>query len=1403
LRGDRKNTLAKQPALFHAARSGIFSEYYLEERLPSQPFWRRDGIATLHEKLAAVLVAYKKVLVPKNEENTRNDFIDVVLNSLGYAFHRETATQSGAPDYTLFFGIGDKQAATPFYKKDWARFYGKALTILEAKYWERRLENVVKEDLFGTSDASGQLVRYLMDVDVATNGAIQWGILTNGRRWRLFWNKAKNRVTNYYEVDLEEVLANPHGEHPGSFDAFKRFVLFFEPEAFKRDPQTGLARLDLVARGSEEYSLKVADSLREKIFDPDKGVFIQLARGFASRLQQEENRLPSEADLDEIFHGTMTLLYRLLFLLFAESRDLLPTHERGYGRYALSAVCAKAQKLSGEYGVSSYAEDLWNDLLALFKIIERGDKRLNVPVYNGGLFKSEKGGFFSRFGIRDADLAKVLIDLTRDKGEGGEPRQIDYQALGVRQLGSIYEGLLEFRLCIANEPQFAVERGGVETWVHEPPPGVKPTAMVQRNQVYLATDKRERRVTGSYYTPDFIVKELVKSAVLPVFQRRCEEAKKLFASHHDLLRQRARARSAPTIRALEAQLSASERGLIDTMFTVRVLDPAMGSGHFLVESVDALSSALVAFLSSHEVKNLLDGKPERAERNPKEPDPENPVLEAIARQREAILAEMARQGVTVDAARLTDSNLIKRMVMKRCVFGVDLNPMAVELAKVSLWLDAFTLGAPLSFLDHHLKAGNSLVGTEPEAVERRMDGHLWMNEFAGMLAATDILRKVGELSDVTLSEVGRSLSLYAEAERMTAPFKAKLDVALAERFGAEKAGEHLDALEALQSPQGGKKKEKEPVAPEVRALLEQALAKARQVGFFHWPLEFPEVFYGASGRLTDAGFDAVVGNPPWERIKLQENEFFAQRSAAIAYAPTAAARKRLIAALQNEKSPLRAEYEEAKEAADGLLDYVRSCGDFPLMGKGDTNLYAVFTERAASLVKPDGRCSLVVPSGIATDKTTSDFFKTMVEGKRLGMLLDFENRDAHFAGIHRSFKYTLIALGGSATAFEAMDCGFFLHGPDEMADPERRFTLTAEDFARFNPNTFTSPIFRTRKDAEITRKLYAAAPILIRHKTGKSPEANPWKARFMAMFHMTNDSGLFRTRDQLEQEGFWLGAGNVFTKGNEKHLPLYEGKMVQLYDHRAASVEVNPDNLHRPAQPRATTASEYADPTYSAMPQFWVAEEEVRGRLGDWEPRWFLSFKDVCAPTNARTVLSAFLPVSAVGNNQPLLLSGLEPGIVHVALQANLACIPFDFAARQKVGGQHLNFFIVEQLPVFPPEAYEQDFHGAPLLDFILPRVLELTYTANDMGPFARDMGYDGPPFKWDEERRFHLQRQLDALFFILYGLDRDEADYVLSTFPIVKRQDEAAFGRYRSRDLILAYMAAYAAGNLDAWAKA
>jgi len=296
------------------------------------------------------------------------------------------------------------------------------------------------------------------------------------------------------------------------------------------------------------------------------------------------------------------------------------------------------------------------------------------------------------------------------------------------------------------------------------------------------------------------------------------------------------------------------------------------------------------------------------------------------------------------------------------------------------------------------------------------------------------------------------------------------------------------------------------------------------------------------------------------------------------------------------------------------------------------------------------------------------------------------------------------------------------------------------------------------------------------------------------MFDMTNDSHLFRTATQLDAAGFYPVAGNRWKRGEDLYLPLYEGKMVQAFDHRAASVMVNPENLNRPAQPREATADEHADPNWLPDPQFWVSESE-RGWTS--EANWVLGFKEITAPTNAMTFIAALFPAVGFGNKVPIFKPESTDRNEWL-LAANFNSMIFNFATRQKIQGQTLNLFIVEQLPVIPAADYDRPFGDQTARELVRDHVLRLTYTAHDMAPFARDLGYHGPPFAWDAETRRHLRTRLDALYFHLYGLDRTDADYVLSTFPIVQRDDEKQFGRYRTRDLILAYMNALAAGDTE-----
>ena len=403
-----------------------------------------------------------------------------------------------------------------------------------------------------------------------------------------------------------------------------------------------------------------------------------------------------------------------------------------------------------------------------------------------------------------------------------------------------------------------------------------------------------------------------------------------------------------------------------------------------------------------------------------------------------------------------------------------------------------------------------------------------------------------------------------------------------------------------------------------------------------------------------------------------------------------------------------------------------------------------------------------------------------------------------FPDVDGRFKFVALIFGGEQRRFDQTKCAFFLHDTATIAaDPDRCFALTADDFTRVNPNTGTAPVFRTRRDAEITRGIYERHPVLVDRSAGQ--ERKVWPVRYVRMFDMTNDSHLFRTAAQLEASGYYPVQGNRWKRGDELYLPLYQGRMIWHFDHRANSVRINPESTHNPYVSVEVSEAQHADPNFLPQTQYWVPAENVEPSLPQARG-WTLGFRNVAPPTNARTFVATIVPWTGFGNSVQLLMhreDNTDKHFMHL-LAANLCSYALDFCMRQKVQGSNINWYIVEQLPVIAPAAYDRPFGSTTARELVRDHVLRLTYTAHDLAPFARDLGYTGPPFRWDEEERRHLRARLDALYFHLYGLNREDAAYVLSTFPIVRREDEATFGRYRTRDLILAYMSALAAGDTE-----
>ena len=1118
-----------------------------------------------------------------------------------------------------------------------------------------------------------------------------WGIVSNGLLLRILRDNATMTRQAYLEFDLEDMMDG---------QVYSDFVLLWlvTHESRFEGERPADCWLERWSQQAQQAGVRALDSLRDGV----ERAIEALGRGFvahpANGPLRQRLRL-GELGAQEYYRQLLRVVYRLIFLLVAEDRDLLlPTSAPAGAKdtYLRFYSASRLRRLAERRRGATLHGDLWQALCLVMEALgsEEGCPPLGLPPLGSFLWSSDAVSAFEGCELPNRELLRAVAALVFVT-EGKVRRQVDYRNLGPEELGSVYESLLE------RHPRIDLDAGTFSL------------ATVSGN---------ERKTTGSYYTPTSLIASLLDSALGPVLE--------------------------------EAARSADAEAAI---LSLRVVDPACGSGHFLIAAAHRIARRLAAVRTGDE-----------------EPSP-------------------------------ADVRRALRDVIGRCVYGVDVNPMAVELCKVNLWIEALDPARPLSFLDHRIQLGHSLLGATPELLaggipdeafkaiegdqkavvaslrkrnkaERAGQTSLLLGEEAvGRLQApvADGLARLDRLRDDSIAALRDKERRYAALVASREARRAKLAAdAWCAAFVAPKApGEPAITEDVRRRLAADLESVPAPI-------LEQLEALGEEYRFFHWQLAFAQVFSEAGG------FDLVLGNPPWERVKLQEQEFLAARDPEIAQT-TGARRKQLIANLLGTNPELNREYRTELRHSEAISHFLRDSGRYPLCGRGDVNTYSVFAETMRSLVAPTGRAGIIVPTGIATDDTTKEFFADLVAQHSLASLYDFENRNKVFPDIDSRVKFCLLTMSGRERPVGGAEFVFFAHRVEDLAEEERRFRLTAEDFRLLNPNTRTCPIFRTRRDAEITRGIYERVPVLIDRTR---PDGNPWGVSFMAMFHMTNDSRLFRTRAELEADG-WTLDGNVFRRDSESYLPLYEGKMFQLFDHRAANVVTSATALIRQGQSLDFTEADHQDPIRLATPRYWVARSRVAVRLNAVALACLLAIRKVTSPTNERTTVASLVPVVGFGDSAQIATvpSPSRQGLMPVA--ACLSSLVSDFVARSKLGGINLNFFVIEQLPLPLPSSFAANAPwqlNVRVERWIAPRVAELACTAVDMQPLAEELGFPNAPFRWDDARRELLRAELDAAFFHLYGLTSDEVDYVMDTFPIVKRKDQQAHGEYRTKRLIL-----------------
>jgi hypothetical protein len=1176
-----------------------------------------------------------------------------------------------------------------------------------------------------------------------------WGIVSNGLRLRILRDNQALSRQSFLEFDLEAMFAG---------EVYSDFVLLWlMAHATRFAPREGdrsdSCWLEQWTKEADERGSRALGDLRVGV---ERALQI-LGEGFTSHPRNtalRDSLRKGEVPLAD-FHGQLLrVVYRLIFLFVAEDRTvdgqslLHPRDNSEAGklareRYAAHYGTDRLRELAGKIKGSRHG-DLWRQLQLIVGALSAdvafagAREQLALPVLGSFLWNPNSTAALKDAELTNYDLLEALRHLAFIR-QGKVLRPADYKNLGAEELGGVYESLL------ALTPQISADG-------------------TRFNFAEFAGN--ERKTSGSYYTPDSLVQCLLDSALDPVVD--------------EAIKGKAGAEAEKAILAL------------------KVCDPAVGSGHFLVGAAHRLARHLAR------VRALGQGE--------SEPSP--------------LLYQHAL-----------------RDVIGRCLYGVDMNPMAAELCRVSLWLEALEPGKPLSFLDHHIRVGNSLLGTTPEfigaglpdeaftaiegddkkacavlkkrnKVERAGIGGLFAQQDAELQARLEqAAAALDELPDERPEDIhAKELAFHRHEHTQEYRDKKKLADAWCAAFVIRK---HFREPGRESSARGITQNNVNDLAaghPLPADLNAETDRLSQEYQFFHWHLAFPEVF-------ANGGFDCVLGNPPWERVKIQEKEWFAERSPEIANASNAAARKRLIGALKSGDPTLYQLFLEHSRQAEGESQLMRNSGRYPFCGRGDINLYAIFAEGMRILLNDHGRVGCVLPTGIATDDTTKFFFRDVMESKSLVSLFDFENRRGLFPAVDSRMKFCLFSSGrGVRPTAEAAEFVFFAHAIENLREPERRFTLSAEDIALLNPNTRTCPIFRSGRDAELTKAIYRRVPVLC---PGEAQRENVtaqqgWKVNLFTMLHSSAAAHLFIEPHKLEAVA--MRVSNTWITSETIFLPLYEGKMFHQFDHRFASV-VMTDNLARPAQPVEATATDHQCPTWLPTPRAWVDGHELDGSCPDGICKtWFLGFKDVASSTNERTLLATVLPRSGIVDSVNLI--GLSPdlaGIKCTLLLSNLNAFVLDFVARQKVGGLHIKFYLLNQLPILPPNRLSQlcpwSDHEV-MRDWLLPRVLELTYTSWDLGPFAQDCDRFGPPFHWDEERRFLLRCELDAAFFHLYlpaegngdwrqaheetaedlarlkasfPTPRDAVAYIMDTFPIVRRKDEEKYnGDYRTKRVIL-----------------
>ena len=1305
-------------------------------------------------------------LVNKDPYGTRRarDLMERLLQSLGYKLDRQVANiEVAGTGYDISYTCPDLGNMPFVIIGENITTDGSINTLDKCSLDYRAKGNMRKKSAHAT------MLEYLN----ATENV--YGIISNGQILRIIRNSGQLVKLTYIEFDLRRMLEE---------DKYTEFCLMFrllhasrfrtsgdEPCVMERWFNMSIESGNRIRNGLSRAVQTTMETIGNAVLTSKGEGNDALRHAFA------DGTMDAAKLNKELIH----FIYRLLFLFIIEERGLVyqipdsvdaPDYKQQcqwqdiYKKYYAASRLRRLSELS--YLKQRQYSDLWQGLMDTFHLFEPDTfgEKLGIKPLGGVLFGTETLHWLKQCQVSNRDLLAAFAALNEFTDERQQRVKINYSSLDVEEFGSVYEGILEMR------------------------PFVQPGVAASDWQ-FGFVGGLDRQSTSSYYTRPDLVQNLIKTTLEPVIKEKMANC-------------------------------ATTEEKVKALLNMKVCDAASGSGHIVLAMARTIAWYVCTLRTGEDNPASLD-------------------------YRQAL-----------------------REVISRCVYAVDYNPDAVELCKVVLWIEGYCAGKPLSFLDHHIRCGNSVLGVSDlqmlingvpdkaltaedkdtlkalkkmnqEAV-KAVNGNTgneptfgFENPFGieemsiAQIGLADKIRFINHLPEETLEQeivkqlrwqelmasarvycLRRACDIYAYAFYHT----VKADELYKDKGGTDKELD-LEAevpytktvMRALQEIEAMEHLEKgEPLPTYYRQLSADFKTEVRRIAeeqrFFHWCVEFPEVF------AANKGFDVMCGNPPWDKIKVEDKKWFESHGRAdIVNAGTASQRKKAIADLPVSDPILYKEYTKALADAEALSRFVRLAGRFDLTATGDIDLYPMFAELCLSFSKE--ACGLVLPTGIAVNDSNKAFFSKLIDENRLVSLYDFENREKLF-DIDSTNHFCLLTIGKEQDTPRTVKGGFFLTRLDHLLDSRRIYTLQTSDFARLNPNTKTCPVFRTSRDAKLTAKIYRNSTILYNEITGE----NPWNVKFSRMLDMSNDSYLFRTYAQLTAQGATLNGNTFTTVDGETYVPLYEGKMIWHYNHHFGSW---PTEGERPNSINMPSEDELANPDSCIMPWYWVPLAAVKERfvkydkdgnvVWEWQKKWSLCFRAISKPTNERTFVCSPIPnATGVGNSATLLYA--ERGTMPVAsLCAMLSSIVFDYTIRQKVGGKNISTFFVKQFPVLTPDQIPSVMQWQ-----IVKRVSELCYFNHDMDGWAEELWEEmseeqraelpqlgaQQPWVYNPERRAILQAELDAIFAHLYGLDTEDLRYILDpedicgkgcineTFRVLKDNELRQYGEYRTKRLIL-----------------